>query len=144
MTSGSLLKFITIELLMLSNHLILCCPLFLLPPIFPSIRERFSNESAFHIRWPKCSSFIFSISPSNEYLWLISFRIDWFDLLSVQRTLKNLLQHHNSKASIFWCSTFFMAQFSHLYTWELVQSTDSWVLLKTYCIRNSGCETNSL
>ena len=114
MTSGSLLKFITIELLMLSNHLILCCPLFLLPPIFPSIRERFSNESAFHIRWPKCSSFIFSISPSNEYLWLISFRIDWFDLLSVQRTLKSLLQHHNLKA-ILQHSAFFMDQLSHLY-----------------------------
>ena len=104
----------TIELLMLSNHRILCCPLLLLPSIFPNIRERFSNESAFHIRWPKYWSFIFSISPSNEYSWLISFRIVWFDLLAVQGTLKSLLQHHNLKA-ILQHSAFFMDQLSHPY-----------------------------
>ena len=98
----SLLKFICIESVMLSNHLILCCPLLFLPLIFPSIRV-FSNESVLHIRWPKYWSFSFSISPSNEYSGLISFRFDWFDLLEVQGTLKSLLQHHNSKASIFWC-----------------------------------------
>ena len=96
-----------------SNHLILCYPL-LLPSIFPSIRV-FSNESALHIRWPKCWSFCFSISPSNEYPGLISFRMDWLDLLAVQGTLKSLLQHHSSKVSIFWCSAFFMAQLSHPY-----------------------------
>ena len=97
-----------------SNHLILCRPLFLLPSIFPSIRV-FSNESALHIRWPKYWNFSFSISLSNEYSGLISFRMDWFDLLAVQGTLKSVLQHHSSKASIFWCSAFFMVQFSHLY-----------------------------
>ena len=98
---------------MLSNHLILCCPL-LLPSIFPSIRV-FSNESALLIRWPKYWSFSFSISPSNEYSGLISFRIDWFDLLAVQGTLKSLLQPHSLKASVIQCSVFFMVQFSHLY-----------------------------
>ena len=97
---------------MLSNHLILCFPLFLLPSIFPRIRV-FSNEPALRIRWPKYWSF--SISPSNEYSGLISFRIDQFDLLAVQGTLKNLLQHHNSKASILWCSAFFTVQLSHPY-----------------------------
>ena len=97
--SSSLLKLISIESVMPSNHLILCHPLLLLPSVFPSIRV-FSNESALRIRWPKYWSFSFSISPSNEYLGLISFRMDWLDLLAVQGTLKSLLQHHNSKASI--------------------------------------------
>jgi len=99
---------------MLSNHLILCYPLFLLPSIFPSIRV-FSNELALLIRWPKCWSFSLSISPSNEYSVLISFRIDWFDLLAVQGTLKSLLQHDSSKAPILSCSAFFMVQLSHPY-----------------------------
>ena len=111
--SQSLLKFMSMEFVMPSNHLILCRPLLLLPSIFPSIRV-FSNESALHMRWPKDWSFSFSISPSNEYSGLISFRTDWLDLLAVQRTLKSLLQHHNSKASILWCSAFFMVQLSHL------------------------------
>ena len=98
--SRSLLKLMSIELGMPSNHLFLCRPLFLWPSIFPSIRG-FSNESVFHIRWPKYWSFSFSISPSNEYSGLISFRIDWFDLLAVQGTLKSLLQHHNSKHQFF-------------------------------------------
>ena len=104
----------SIELVMPSNHLILCRPLLLLPSFFPSIRV-FSNESSLHIRWPKYWSFSFSISPSNEYSGLISFRINWFDLLSAQGTLKSLLQHHSSKASILWLSTFFMVHLSHLY-----------------------------
>ena len=97
-----------------SNHLILCRPLLLLPSIFPSIKV-FSSESVLPIRWPKYWSFSFSISPSNEYSGLISFRIDWFDLLAVQGTLKNLLQHHSSKASILQLSAFFMVQVSHPY-----------------------------
>ena len=112
--SRSLLKLMSIESVMPSNHLILCCPLLLSPSIFPSIRV-FSNESVLHIRWPKCWSFSFSISPSNEYSGLISFRMDWLDLLAVQGTLKSLLQHHSSKAPIFWCSAFFIIQLSHLY-----------------------------
>ena len=110
--SQSLLKFTSIESVMLSNHLILCCALLLLPSIFPNI---FSNEWALCFRWPKYWSFNFSISPSNEYSGLIPFRTDWFDLLAVQGTLKSLLQHHNSKASIFRRSIFFMVQLSHLY-----------------------------
>ena len=110
--SQSLLKFMSIEFVMLSIYLILCCPLLLLPSVLPSMRV-FSNESALCIRWPKYWSF--SISPSNEYSGLISFSIDWFDLLSVQGTLKSLLQHHNSKALIFQCSAFFMVQVSHLF-----------------------------
>ena len=110
----SLLKLMSIELVMPSNHLILCHPLLLLPSIFQSI-SIFSNESALCIRWPKDWSFSFSTSPSNEYSGLISFRMDWFDLLSVQGTLKSLLQHHSSKASILWCSAFFIVQFSHPY-----------------------------
>ena len=98
-----------------SNHLILCCPLLLLPSIFPSIRV-FSNESALHIKWPKYWSFSFSIGPSNEYLGLISFRMDWLDLLAVQGTLKSLLQHHSSKVSILWHSAFFMVQLSQYTT----------------------------
>ena len=97
-----------------SNHLILCRPLLLLPSIFPSIRV-FSNESALHIRWPKYWSFSFSISPSNEHPELISFRMDWLDLLAVQGTLRSLLQHHSSKASILLCSAFFITQLSHPY-----------------------------
>ena len=97
-----------------SNHLILCRPLLLLPSIFPSIRV-FSNESPLRIRWPKYWTFSFSISPSNEYSGLISFRIDWFNLLAVQGTLKSLLQHHSSKASVLWLSVFFMVQLSHPY-----------------------------
>ena len=104
----------SIESLMPSNHLILCFALLLLSSIFPRIKV-FSNESVLHIRWPKYWSFSFSISPSNEYSGLISFRIDRFDLLAVQGTLKSLLQHHSSKASILWCSAFFMAQLSHPY-----------------------------
>ena len=104
----------SIESVMPSNHLILCHPLLLLPSVFPSIRV-FSIELALHIRWPKYWSFSFSISPSNEYSGLISFRIDWFDLLAVQGTLKSLLQHHSSQASVLRCSSFFMVQFSHPY-----------------------------
>ena len=96
---------------MLYKHLILCCPFLLLPSIFPSIRV-FPNELILHIRWPKYWSFSFSISPSNEYSGLISFRMDWLDPLAVQGTLKSLLQHHSSKASIIWCSAFFMVQLS--------------------------------
>ena len=113
--SRSLLKLMFIELVMPSNHLILCHPLLLLPLIFPSIRI-FSNESVLHIRWPKYWTFCFSINPSNEYSGLISFRMDWLDLLAVQETLKRLLQHHSSKASIPWCSAFFIVQLSHTYT----------------------------
>ena len=111
-SSWSLLKLMSIESVMPSNHLILCYPLLLLPSVFPSIRV-FSNESALCIRWPKYWSFSFSISPSNEYSGLISFRMDWFDLLAVQKTLKSLLQHHSSKASILQYSAFFIVQLSH-------------------------------
>ena len=112
--SQSFLKVMSIVSVMPSNHLILCHPLLLLPSIFPSIRV-FSNESALCIRWPKYWSFSFSISPSNEYSGLISFRIEWFDPVGIQGTLKSLLQHHSSKASILQCSTFFMVQLSHPY-----------------------------
>ena len=104
----------SIEAVMPSNHPSLCHPLLLLPSVFPSIRV-FSSESVLHIRWPKYWSFSFSISPSNEYSGLISFRINWFDLLAVQVTLKSLLQHCSSKASILWCSAFFMVWLSHPY-----------------------------
>ena len=107
-------KLMSIELVMPSNHLIFCHPLLLPPSIFPSIRV-FSNESVLCIRWPKYWSFSFNISPSNKYSGLISFRMDWLDLLEVQRTLKSLLQHHSSKASILWCSAFFTVQLSHPY-----------------------------
>ena len=113
-SSQSLLKFMSILSMMPSNHLILCHPLLLLPSLFPSIRV-FSNESVLHVRWPKYWSFSFSICPSNEYSGLISFRMDWLDLLAVQGTLKSLLQHHSSKASILQCSAFFIVQFSHPY-----------------------------
>ena len=117
-TSLSLLKFMSIESVMSSNHLVLYCPLLLLPPIFPSIRV-FSSESTLRIRWPKYWSFSFSISPSSEYLGLISFRIDWFDLLAVQGTLKRLLQHHHLKASK---STVYMVK------WNLFQGgMDGWI-----------------
>ena len=110
--SRSLPKPMSIESVMLSSHLILCHPLLLPPSILPSIRV-FSNKSVLRIRWPKYWSFSFSISPSNEYSGLISFRIDWLDLLAVQGTLKTLVQHHSSKASILWCSAFFIIQLSH-------------------------------
>ena len=112
--SQSLLKLTFIESVMTSKHLILCHHLLLLPSIFPSIRV-FSDESVLHIRWPKYWSFSFSISPSNEYSGLTSFRMDWFDLLVVQGTLKSFHQHHSSKASVFWHSAFFMVQLSHPY-----------------------------
>ena len=112
--SWSLLKLMSIVLVMPSNHLILCHPLLLLPSIFPSIRV-FSNESVLCIWWPKYWSFSFSISPSNEYSGLISFRMNWLDLLAIQGTLKSLLQHHSSKASILQCSAFFLMQRSHPY-----------------------------
>ena len=112
--SQSLLKLTSIELVMPSNHLLLCRPLLLLPSIFPSIRV-FSNESALHIRCSKYWSFSFNISPSNEYSGLTSFRMGWLDLLAVQGTLKSLLQHHSSKASILQCSAFFIVQLSHPY-----------------------------
>ena len=112
--SWSLLKFMAIQSVMPSNHLIFCHSLLLLPSIFPSIRV-FSSELVLHIRWPKYWSFSFSISPSNEYSGLISFRIDYFDLLAVQGPLKSLLQHHSSKVSILQSSAFFMVKLSHLY-----------------------------
>ena len=111
--SQNLLKLLSIESMMSSSHLTLCCPI-LLPSTFPSIRV-FSSESALHIRWPKYWSFSFSINPSNDYLGLMSFRMDWLDLLVVQGTLKSRLQHHSLKASILWCSAFFMVQLSHLF-----------------------------
>ena len=115
--SQSFLRLMSSESMMPSNHFILCHPLLLLPSISPSIRV-FSNELALHITWPKYWSCSFSISPSNDYLGFYSYpslRIDWFDFLAAQGTLKGLLQHHNSKASILWCSAFFMVQLSHLY-----------------------------
>ena len=112
--SWSLLKFMSIESVMPSNHLILCHPLLLLLSIFPSIRV-FSNESVLCIRWPKYWGFGFNISPSNEDSGLVSFRMDWLDLLPVQGTLKSLLQYHSPKASILWCSAFFIVQLSHPY-----------------------------
>ena len=112
--SRSLFKLVSIKSVMPPNHLTLCHPLLLLPSIFPSIRV-FSKESALHVRWPKYWSFSFSISPSNEHSGLISFRMDWLDLLAVQGTLKSLLQHCSSKASILRCSAFFIVQLSHPY-----------------------------
>ena len=107
-------KPMSIVSVMTSSHLILCCPLLFPPSIFPSIRV-FSNESALRIRWPKYWSFSFNVSPSNEHPRLISFKMDWLDLLAVQGTLKSLLQHHSSKVSILWCSAFFTVQLSHPY-----------------------------
>ena len=112
--SQSLLKLMSTESMLPSNHFILCCPLLLLPSIFPSIRV-FSSESVFHIRWPKYWSFSFNIGPSNEYSGLISFRMNWLDILAFQGTLKSLLQHHSSKASTLQRSAFFIAQVSHPY-----------------------------
>ena len=112
--SRSLLKLMSIESVMPSNHFILCHPLLFLPSIFPSIRV-FSNESVLWIRWPKYWSFSFSISPSNEYTGLVSFRIDWLDLPAVQETLKSLLQHHSSKASILWYSAFFILSYIYIH-----------------------------
>ena len=112
--SKSLLKLMSIESVMTSNHLMFCCPLFLSPSVFPSIRV-FSNEPALRSRWPKYWSFSFNISPSDEHSGLISFRMDWLDLLAVQGTLKSLLQHHSSKAPILWLSAFFIVQLSHSY-----------------------------
>ena len=120
--SWSLLKLVSFELVMPSNHLILCHPLRLLPSIFSSIRI-YSSESVLRIRWPKCWSFSFNISPSNEYSGLISFRIDWLYLLAVQGTLKSPLQHHSSKASILQCSVFFMVQLSHPYMTTVIVLT---------------------
>ena len=123
----------SIESMMPSNHLILCCPLLLLPSIFPSIRV-FFNESALRIRWPKYWSFSFSISPSNEYSGLISFMIDRFDLLAIQGTLKSLLQHHSSKAPIILCSAFFIAQLPHPYmtTGQTIALT-RWTFVGKWC-----------
>ena len=112
--SQSLLKFMSIESVMPSNHLILCRPLLLRPSVFPSIRV-FSNESVLGIRWPKYWSFSFSVSPSSEYSGLISFRMDWLDLLAVQEIFKSLLQRHSSNASTLWCSAFFIVKLSHPY-----------------------------
>ena len=157
--SRSLLKLMSIESVTPSNHLILCHPLLLLPSIIPSIRV-FSNELALCIRWPKYWSFSFSISVSNEYSWLISFRIDWFDLLAVQGTFKSLLPHHSLKSSILWCSAFFMVQLLHPYmiigktialtTWTFVDKVMSLlfnmlsrfviaVLPRSRCLLFRGC-----
>ena len=130
----SLPKPMSTETVMPSNYLILCCPLLRLPSIFPSIRV-FPNESALHIRWPKCWSFSFNISPSNEYSGLRSFRMDWLDLLAVQGILKSLLQHHSSKASILQRSAFFTVQLSH-HTW-LLEKPEPWLdrpLLAKQCL----------
>ena len=113
-STWSFLKFMSSESVMSSNHLIICHPLLLLPSIFPNIRD-FSNDSFLCIRWPQYWTFSFSISPFNEYSGLFSFRMDWLDLLAVQGNLKSRLQHHSSKASIPWCSSFFMLQLSHPY-----------------------------
>ena len=121
--SRSSLKLMSIESVMPSSHLILCHPLLLLPSIFPSIRV-FSNESVLCIKWPKYWSFSFNISPSNEHSGLISFRMDWLDLLAVQGTLKSLLQHHSSKASTLQCSAFFIVQLSHPYDYWKNHSLD--------------------
>ena len=133
--SWSLPKLMSIDLVMLSNHLILYHPLLLLPSVFPSIKV-FSNESVLCIMWPKYWSFSFSISPSNEHPGLISFRMDWLDLLTVQGTLKRLLQHHSSKASILWHSAFFMIQLSHPYmtTRKTIALTRQTFVCKVMCL----------
>ena len=134
--SQSLLKIMSIKLVMPSNHLIFCSALLLLPSIFPSIRV-FSSESVLRIRWPNYWSFSCSISPSNEYSGLISFRMDWLDLLAVQGTLKTLFQHHSSKASILWCSAFFTGQLSHPYmiTGKTIALT-RWTFVGKVCLGN--------
>ena len=132
--SWSLLKLVSIELVMPSNHLILCCPLLLLPSIFPSIRV-FSNESVLHIRWPKYWSFSFRISPSNEHSGLISFRMDWLALLAVQGTLKRLLQHHSLKVQFFGTQLSLWSN-SHIYTW-LLEKPQLWLygcLMAKWCL----------
>ena len=133
--SRSLLKLMFVESVMSSNHLILCCPLLLPPSIFPNIRV-FSSESALHIKWPQYWSFSFNISPSNEYSGLISFRMDWLDLLAVQGTLKSLLQHHSSKASILQHSAFFIVQLSHPYmtTGKTIALTRQTIVDKVMCL----------
>ena len=141
--SQSLLKLMPIKSVMPSSHLILCHPLLLPPSIFPSIRV-FSNESVLHIRWPKYWHFSFNISPSNEHSGLISFRMDWLDLLEVQGTLKSLLQHHSSKASILWHSAFFIIQLSHPYMttvksvtltiWTFVGKVTSLLFIFIFCV----------
>ena len=133
---------------MSTNHLICCRPLLFLPSIFPSIRV-FSNKSALRIRWPKCWSFRFNISPSNEHSGLISFRMDWLDLLAAQGTLKSLLQHHSSKASILRCSAFFIAQLSHPYMttgktitltrWTFIGKVMSLLFNKIKCLKQTLC-----
>ena len=134
--SRSLFRSMSSESVMPSSHLILCCPFLLLPSIFPSIRV-FSNESALRIRWPKYWSFSFSISASSEYSELISFRMDWLDLLAAQGTLRSLLQHHNSKASVLWCSAFFTVHLSHLYmtTGKTIALTRGTFVRKVTCLR---------
>ena len=139
--SQSLLKLTSIESVMPSNHLILCRSLLLPPSIFPSIRV-FSNESVLHIKWPKFWNFSFKISPSNEYSGLFSFRIDWLDLLAVQGTLKSLLQHHSSKASILWRSSFFIVQLFYPYmttgkTIALTRQTFVCLCFLVCCLRRS-------
>ena len=133
--SRSLLKLLSMESVMPSNHLILCCPLLFLLSIFPSIRF-FSNELALHIRWPEDWSFNFNISPSNEHPGLMSFRTDWLDLLAVQETLKSLLEHHSSKASILWRLAFFTVQLSHPYmtTGKTIALTRQTFVGKVICL----------
>ena len=132
--SWSFLKLMSIKSVMPSNHPILCLPLLLLPSIFTGIRV-FSNESAHCIRWPKYWSFNFSISPSNEYSGLISFRIDWFDLITVQGTLKSLLQHHSSEASILWHSAFFVVQLTHPHmTTGKTMALTIWTFVAKWCL----------
>ena len=132
--SKSILKLMSTESVMPSNHLFLCCPLHLLPSIFPRIGV-FSNESVLHIRWPNYWSFRFSINPSNEYSGLISFRMDWFDHLTVQGTLKSLLQHHSSKISILQHSAFFMVQLSHPHiTMEMTIALSMQILSANRCL----------
>ena len=138
--SRSLIRLMSIESVMPSNHLILCRPLLLPPSIFPSIRV-FPNESALRIRWPKYWSFSFSISPSNEYSGLISFRTDWSDLLAVQETLKSLLQHHSSKASILQCSAFFLVQLSHPY---MTMTTGKTIALVAQLVKNPSAMQETL
>ena len=137
--SWNLLKLMSIESVMPSNHLVLYHSL-LLPSIFPRIRV-FSDEQALHIRWPKYLSLSFSISLSKEYSGLVSFRIDWFDLLAVQGTLKSLLQHHSSKASILWCSAFFMVQLSHPYmtTGKIIALTRQIFISKVMSLLFNSC-----
>ena len=122
-SSQRLLKLMSIELAMPSNHLILCCSLLLWPSVFPSIRI-FSSEPVLRVRWPKCQNFSFNISPSNKYSGLISFRIDWFDIFAVQGTLKSLLQHHSSKASILCRSAFFIVQLTSMHDYRKDHSFD--------------------